>query len=111
MRATSLDLGPQAEPLAEGAPGAESRHQGGHDHGVDQLGQELPLATVAEINANIQGVGLREGGCTEMGFTLGGIAELKDRDSAPDAASTRQPEPQAVASWLLLPSARRRPGG
>ncbi|KRE31228.1 phosphatidylglycerol lysyltransferase domain-containing protein [Agromyces sp. Soil535] len=60
---------------------------------------ELPLATVAEINA-ISEEWVAEKELPEMGFTLGGMAELKDRDVRLMLAVGPDGRMQAVTSWL-----------
>ena len=60
---------------------------------------DLPLATVAEINA-ISEEWVSEKELPEMGFTLGGMAELKDRDVRLMLAVGPDGRMQAVTSWL-----------
>ena len=60
---------------------------------------ELPLATIAEINA-ISEEWVSEKELPEMGFTLGGMAELKDRDVRLMLAVGPDGRMQAVTSWL-----------
>ena len=60
---------------------------------------ELPLATVAEINA-ISEEWVAEKELPEMGFTLGGMAELKDPDVRLMLAVGPDGRLQAVTSWL-----------
>lgn len=60
---------------------------------------ELPLATVAEITA-ISEEWVAEKELPEMGFTLGGMAELKDPDVRIMLAIGPDGRVQAVTSWL-----------
>jgi len=60
---------------------------------------ELPLATIAEINA-ISEEWVAEKELPEMGFTLGGMEELKDRDVRLMLAVGPDGRMQAVTSWL-----------
>ncbi|MFD4422396.1 rhomboid family intramembrane serine protease [Agromyces sp. NPDC058484] len=60
---------------------------------------ELPLATVAEINA-ISEEWVAEKELPEMGFTLGGMEELKDPEVRLMLAVAPDGRLQAVTSWL-----------
>lgn len=60
---------------------------------------ELPLATIAEINA-ISEEWVAEKELPEMGFTLGGMEELKDPDVRLMLAVGTDGRLQAVTSWL-----------
>jgi lysylphosphatidylglycerol synthetase-like protein (DUF2156 family) len=60
---------------------------------------ELPLTAVAEINA-ISEEWVAEKELPEMGFTLGGMAELKDPDVRLMLAIGPDGRMQAVTSWL-----------
>ena len=59
----------------------------------------LPLATVAQVNA-ISEEWVSEKELPEMGFTLGGMAELKDPDVRLMLAIAPDGRVQAVTSWL-----------
>jgi phosphatidylglycerol lysyltransferase len=59
----------------------------------------LPLATVAQVNA-ISEEWVSEKELPEMGFTLGGMAELKDPDVRLMLAVAPDGRVQAVTSWL-----------
>ena len=60
---------------------------------------DLPLATVAEINA-ISEEWVAEKELPEMGFTLGGMAELKDPEVRLMLAVGPDGRMQAITSWL-----------
>ena len=60
---------------------------------------DLPLATVAEINA-ISEEWVAEKELPEMGFTLGGMEELKDPDVRLMLAIGPDGRMQAITSWL-----------